>query len=254
MPSWVMTRAALFSMRPSAFRTRVEEDGAALVGSEVEADGALVAVELVEVAGAVVVVRPDVGGNPGERAGGGLGVQLDLDDVGAEVGEVASRDRSRPVGGDLDEAQSRQRPLSGGGGGDGRRGHFRVRPGEVRGEDGVGVLARSGGGRGGVEGGPRKLAGEAGGEQLAVSEAKRPEPVAGGELLAGGNVGHRVHGGDGDAELLGGVVDLLLRPRLRPLAEGFQDLVETAPSRREAAAGDSSSSRSKRSMRTKRLG
>ena len=86
------------------------------------------------------------------------------------------------------------------------------------------MLAEGGGSGGGGEGSIAHLVGEAGGKQIAVADAERSEPVAGGELLARGDVGHGVHGRDGDPQLLGRVIDLLLRAGLRPLAEGFQHL------------------------------
>ena len=157
-------------------------------------------------------------------------MQLHLDDVGPHVGEVASGDGPRPVGRDLDEAQPRERPtrlVAGNGRGNGR-GRVLVGPGEVVGEHGLRVFAerRGGGDRDGRAAVAGQLPGQAGREQLAAPDAQRAEPVARGQLRAGGHVGHRVHGRDGDAQLLRGVVDLLLRARLRPGREGVHHLAE----------------------------
>ena len=112
------------------------------------------------------------------------------------------------------------------GGGGGRRRQVGVRPGEIGREGGLGVLAEGGGSGGGGEGGPADLVGEAGGEELTVADAEGSEPVAGGELLAGGDIGHGVHRRNGDPQLLGGMVDLLLRAGPGPLPERFKHLAE----------------------------
>ncbi len=68
-------------------------------------------------------------------------------------------------------------------------------------------------------GGLAHLVGEPGRHKFAATDGERLEEVARGELGVGNEVGHGVHGRQRDAELLGGVVDLLLGLVGGPLAQ-----------------------------------
>ena len=130
-----------------------------------------------------------------------------------------------PVGRDLDEAE----PGEGAAGRWARRRNGRdrgVRPGEVGSEHRFDVLTERGCGGGARKGGLAQPVGQARRHEFAPAELDPPEPCTRRELLAGGHIGHRVHRRDRDPQLLGGVIDLLLRPRLRPFGEGRGDLAE----------------------------
>ena len=143
-------------------------------------------------------------------AGGGAGGELDLDDLGAEVGEVAAGDRSGPVVRDLDDAQA----LKGGTDGD-----------RLAATDGWGFAcdrAAERVGRFGFRPGVGPAVGAAG-HRLAAAVA---EVLAVGEVVVGeqpGSVGHEDHR---DAERLPFLGDLLHRVGRAPLADDSLDLGE----------------------------
>ena len=159
---------------------------AALVGREVEGDIALVAVHLVEVAGAVPVVLAGVETGVVAAARGRARSQLDLDDFGSEVGEVAAGDGSGPVVRDLNDTEARE-----GGGGT----CVFATP-SRRGLAGEGAGERVGEGGGGPRVGP--AVGATGhGAAFAVAEVG-----AVGEVVVGEQPGDVCHGRDRDTQPL----------------------------------------------------
>ena len=214
------------------FRNEPLEDGLTFGLAQVEANCAFVAVELVEVAAAVVMLGPHIVGDPHEGSGCGLGGEFYLDHIGAEIGQVAAANRAGPVGRHLDHAKSGERPRARPAG----RGWDRplssdasVRPLKARSGDLGGVFAETRRVRTGHARGAHHAVGEAGRLELAPAGFDPPKPLPVEQLRVAGDVGHIVHGADGDAQLLAGVVDLLLRPRGRPFAEGREDLGEACP-------------------------
>jgi len=100
---------AKFCMQVGALG-ELEEDRQALLALQVQRHCLLVAVQVLEI-GAVA------------PAAGGVGVlarHLDLDDVGAPIGELAHRGRAGAVGGQVDDREAVERQ--------GRRGHQSVSP------------------------------------------------------------------------------------------------------------------------------